>query len=369
MPGLDDVLERLITDPAFRDRLATDRRAALAGYDLSPDDLALLDAQVSGAVGGTAAMEGRTTKAGMFGLLGGLDEVLGAMGDAGATSEPVVGAADPVAPAVGEHVPRHIDVESFQFGSGAAPTADDPSTIFTGEVVGIEPTYEAAGDSAAGDTVDNDETITIHGNRSEADPIPTESISFNFEQIKVTHDEYEVASGVGDVASADAAGSAPAAAADDSHVTEHVSFVYKAIEMEGPGSPGPVGGGANEIASEDTTGSAEAADSHEGEIDVVSVPVGTTPATGEGRVDAADYVLWRKTDGAAADGPVDAADYVVWRKNLGGAEDGTEALAAGEADPDAASGDVVMKGSTIGENAPAPAEPALEADEPDEASR
>lgn len=366
MPGLDDVLERLITDPAFRDRLATDRRAALAGYDLSPDDLALLDAQVTTAAGGAVAMEGRTTKAGMFGLLGGLDEVLDAMGDAGATPEPVLGVADPTEPAVGEHLPRHIDVESFHLGSGAAPAADDPPTVFKGEVVGIEPAYEAPGDSAAGETVDRDETITIHGSRTEADPVPTESVSFNFEQIKATYDQDSAGGGVGDVASAESAG----AAAGPDNVTEEIGFVYKTIEFEGPGSPGPAAGAANEIAAEDTAGSAEAADSHEGEIDVASVPFGATPATGEGRVDAADYVVWRKTDGAAGDGTVDAADYVVWRKNTGVAEDGGEVLAAaGDADPDAASGDVVMKGSTIGENAPAAGDPTLESSESDEASR
>jgi len=338
MPGLDDVLERLITDPAFRDRLVTDRRAALASYDLSPDDLALLDSQFSATAGGTAAMEGRTTKAGMFGLLGGLDEVLGAMGDGGSADALATGS-DP-APAMPGGV-SHVDDWDV---------SESPS-VFKGEVVGIEPAYEATGDAGAGETVDRDETITIHGNQTEADPVPTESVSFNFEQIKATYDEDSAGGGVGDVASADSSGSAEAAAGpDDSHVTEKISFVYESIDLEGPGSPGPAGGGVNEIASEDTAGSAEAADSHEGQIDVESVTIGTPPATGEGRVDTADYVVWRKSDGAA--------------------DDGSDVLAAaGHPDPGAAGGDIVLKGSTIGENAPAPAEPALESSDPDEASR
>jgi hypothetical protein len=335
MPGLDDVLERLITDPAFRDRVATDRRAALAHYDLSPDDLSLLDAQVSTAAGGTAAMEGRTTKAGMFGLLGGLDEVLGAVGDAGSTDALVAGTGS--APPMPGGV-SHVD----DWDVGESPS------VFKGEVVGIEPVYEATGDSAVGDTVDNDETITIHGNRTEADPVPTEQVSFNFEQIKVTYEEDSTGAGVGDVASADPAGSA--AEPDDNHVTETVSFVYKTIDLEGPESPGPAGGGANEIAVEDTAGSAEAAASHEGQIDVESVSIGTRPQTDEGTVDHRDYVAWRKTDGAA--------------------DDGSDVLAAsGEPDPGAAGGDVVMKGSNIGENAPAAGDPALESSESGEASR
>ena len=320
MPGLDDVLERLITDPAFRDRVATDRRAALAGYDLSPDDLALLDAQVSTAAGGTAAMEGRTTKAGMFGLLGGLDEVLGAIGDGGAADALATGSEPATAMPGGV---SHVD----DWDVGESPS------VFKGEVVGIEPAYEATGDTAAGETVDRDETITIHGNRTEADPVPTESVSFNFEQLKVTYDE-------------DSAGSAEAAGADN--VTEKISMVYESIDLEGPGSPGPAGSGANEIAVEDTAGSAEAADSHEGQIDVESVTIGTPPAAAEGTVDHSDYVVWRKPDGIADAEPGDLA---------------------AAADPAATSGDVVMKGSTIGENAPAPADPALESSESNEASR
>jgi hypothetical protein len=244
---------------------------------------------------------------------------------------------------------------------------ESPS-VFKGEVVGIEPVYEATGDSAVGDTVDNDETITIHGNRTEADPVPTEQVSFNFEQIKATYEEDSTGAGVGDVASADPAGSA--AEPDDNHVTETVSFVYKTIDLEGPESPGPAGGGANEIAVEDTAGSAEAAASHEGQIDVESVSIGTRPQTDEGTVDHRDYVAWRKTDGAADDGTIDAADYVAWRKTDGAADDGSDVLAAsGEPDPGAAGGDVVMKGSNIGENAPAAGDPALESSESGEASR
>jgi hypothetical protein len=68
MPGIDDVLERLITDPTFKAQLATDPRSALAGYELTADDLSLLARQVSGNDGGRSMVEQRTSKAGFFGL-------------------------------------------------------------------------------------------------------------------------------------------------------------------------------------------------------------------------------------------------------------------------------------------------------------
>lgn len=68
MAGIDDVLERLITDPAFKANLAADPRAALAGYQLSANDLSLLAQQVSSDDGGQSAVEQRTSKAGFFAL-------------------------------------------------------------------------------------------------------------------------------------------------------------------------------------------------------------------------------------------------------------------------------------------------------------
>jgi len=42
MAAIDDVLEQLHQDPAFREHLARDPAVALEGYDLSADDLSRL---------------------------------------------------------------------------------------------------------------------------------------------------------------------------------------------------------------------------------------------------------------------------------------------------------------------------------------
>jgi hypothetical protein len=75
-------LERLISDPAFRNALAADPARALAGYRLSPDELELLNAQVDTGTGGQRHVEQRTSKASLFGLLS-------PMGGSGLTSDPV----------------------------------------------------------------------------------------------------------------------------------------------------------------------------------------------------------------------------------------------------------------------------------------
>ncbi|MDR7280998.1 Os1348 family NHLP clan protein [Catenuloplanes atrovinosus] len=72
MPGFDDALERLITDPAFAAALAADPDRALAGYTLSPDETALLRSQISTGTGdgGHRAVEARTSQSSVFGLFG-----------------------------------------------------------------------------------------------------------------------------------------------------------------------------------------------------------------------------------------------------------------------------------------------------------
>jgi hypothetical protein len=42
MAGLDEVLERLVTEPGFRTRLTSQPWAALAGYDLTVEERELL---------------------------------------------------------------------------------------------------------------------------------------------------------------------------------------------------------------------------------------------------------------------------------------------------------------------------------------
>jgi hypothetical protein len=79
MSDFDEVLERLLGDPAFKARLAADPQGALDGYRLTPDELDILQSQV-GEAGGQTHVEQRTSKASMFGVFSaigsGLDDVL-----------------------------------------------------------------------------------------------------------------------------------------------------------------------------------------------------------------------------------------------------------------------------------------------------
>jgi hypothetical protein len=81
MTDFDAALERLVSDPAFRDELATDPARALAGYRLSPDELDLLRSQVDTGGGDSQRhVETRTSKASLFGLLSPMGG-LGGLGD------------------------------------------------------------------------------------------------------------------------------------------------------------------------------------------------------------------------------------------------------------------------------------------------
>jgi hypothetical protein len=76
MSDFDEVLERLLGDPAFKARLATDPAGALAGYQLTPDELDILRSQV-GDAGGQSHVEQRTSKASMFGVFSSIGSGLG----------------------------------------------------------------------------------------------------------------------------------------------------------------------------------------------------------------------------------------------------------------------------------------------------
>jgi hypothetical protein len=71
LAGIEDALERLRTDPAFMAQLASDPRSALAGYELTADDLSRLAKAVSR---GKSVVEQRTSKAGFFGLFAQITE-------------------------------------------------------------------------------------------------------------------------------------------------------------------------------------------------------------------------------------------------------------------------------------------------------
>jgi hypothetical protein len=69
MSDFDAALERLVSDPQFRDALAADPARALAGYRLSEDEWDLLRSQIDTGTGGEREVEQRTSKASLFGLL------------------------------------------------------------------------------------------------------------------------------------------------------------------------------------------------------------------------------------------------------------------------------------------------------------
>lgn len=70
MSDINTVLERLITDPGFRQQIKEDPKAALTPYDLNEADLELLATQISDEKGSESAVETRTSKSALAGLLG-----------------------------------------------------------------------------------------------------------------------------------------------------------------------------------------------------------------------------------------------------------------------------------------------------------
>jgi hypothetical protein len=87
----DEVLERLVTDPAFQAALRADPQAALHGYQLTADEWQLLQTQVDLAAGDEHAVEARVSKSGLFGLVGPVVSALGFV-------EPPTGSPSPAVP-------------------------------------------------------------------------------------------------------------------------------------------------------------------------------------------------------------------------------------------------------------------------------
>lgn len=69
MAGMEEVLERLVTDSQFRSALQRDPKAALAGYHLSEGDIDVLSAQLDPNAGASGHVEQRTSKSGLAGVL------------------------------------------------------------------------------------------------------------------------------------------------------------------------------------------------------------------------------------------------------------------------------------------------------------
>jgi hypothetical protein len=78
MAGIDEVLERLVTDPEFRARLAANPVEALSGYMLYDEDLEVLAATLSEDQGASGTVERRTSKTTLAGLLAAFEGTTGA---------------------------------------------------------------------------------------------------------------------------------------------------------------------------------------------------------------------------------------------------------------------------------------------------
>jgi hypothetical protein len=109
MNDFDAALERLISDPGFRDALAADPARALAGYRLTEDELEILRSQVDTGSGGERQVEQRTSKASLFGLL----SPLGGAGIGSGMADAVQGTDSSGLGALGGHTPA-----AAAYGSG-----------------------------------------------------------------------------------------------------------------------------------------------------------------------------------------------------------------------------------------------------------
>jgi hypothetical protein len=177
MAGIDDVLERLLTDAGFARQLAADPADALAGYELSGDDLDLLSAQVSFDRGSLSTVEERISKAGMFGLLSSFTAGLGGLG--GPDTMPTgLGGPDTIPTGLGgpDTMPAGLGGPDTVPGGGGggdefaikevdpapAPTLDNP-----GAISGFDPQPDPPGDPATGPS-----GIVDPGDRVGFDPQP-----------------------------------------------------------------------------------------------------------------------------------------------------------------------------------------------------
>ncbi|GAB3969985.1 hypothetical protein [Plantactinospora veratri] len=93
MSDFDDVLERLVTDPAFAASLAANPVEALAGYRLDADELALLQLQIGGVTDGQHGVETRANQSSVFGMFTPLTGLAGALPGIGEISTTGLGPA------------------------------------------------------------------------------------------------------------------------------------------------------------------------------------------------------------------------------------------------------------------------------------
>jgi len=98
MSDIDTVLERLVTDAEFRRLLAAEPARALHGYDLSAAERDMLLVRVSPDLMVGSTVEQRTSKAGMFALLGEAAALVGSHSDLVGPSSGDHGAVTPSGP-------------------------------------------------------------------------------------------------------------------------------------------------------------------------------------------------------------------------------------------------------------------------------
>ncbi|GAA0802489.1 hypothetical protein [Spirilliplanes yamanashiensis] len=201
MSDFDAVLERLLTDPGFAAALAAAPGPALAGYDLTPDEVALLCSQAGGDCAPPSQVERRVTKSSAFGLFGPLlgggaeqgfgAAPAGASGFGGGTAyhsvpgddagpPPGLGVVPAPAPAVVELGPAERAVSGFgaapagSAGFGAAPAEASPlargvaSVVTTAAQAGYE-AVRAREDAGLGGPVGDGAAPEGYRNRVDAD--------------------------------------------------------------------------------------------------------------------------------------------------------------------------------------------------------
>ena len=93
MSDFDEVLERLVNEPGFKAALAANPQAALAGYQLDPEERGLLGVEFVAGEGEERTVELRANKSGVVGLVGPVAAAFGvAVGGAATTGVPSSGA-------------------------------------------------------------------------------------------------------------------------------------------------------------------------------------------------------------------------------------------------------------------------------------